>query len=256
MENSARISVKVSLDATKELYLIIVGIGITEALTHTGSFDRPDEYAPYLILLAGYLMTVFRFSLGMINMLGHVAERMHRYWSKVVSFVALSFLGCGLCFFWMGMHLQHIPMFIVMTFLLILADWATLFIGHRPWAPPRGWGLWMLWKSLCIFFAYPWGCYDPRRDTRHYREDLGEEARLIKCVHYQWIRSNFWMLVVFLLALLSWYGWEPSGNRPHLKEGLFESALGLVLIVFSFWDYSVNKLYYFGEDMAEGAPGL
>lgn len=255
MEKISTISAKVSLDGTKELYLIIVGIGITEALMHTDDFTRASDFVPYFVLLTGYLLTVFRFSLGMINMLGHVAERVHNHWSKVVSFVALSFLTCGLCFFWMGLHLQTMPMFLITSMLLLMADWSTLFISHRPWAPPRGWGWWMLAKTAAICLWYPRGWYDPYRDTKHYSETLSADARLIKSTHYQWIRSNFWLFVIFAALFAFWQVWIPSRGVPdanltpaHLKEIGYELVLGLIMISFAFWDFSVNKIYYFGQD--------
>ena len=260
MEGSAgRISTKVSLEGTKDLYLIVVGIGITEALMHGAGVVRPLQAIPYCLLLIGYLLTVFRFSLGMINLLGHVAERFHRFWTQVVFMVALAFLCCGLCFFWMGHFLQKIPMFLITGLALWLADWATLFLSHKPWHPPRGWGWWMLGKSLAIFFWYPGGWYDPAKDKLHYWP-LSHEEILVKSTHYQWIRGTFWLIVIFTAGLFAWNTWQAD---PHvvwqkltgvqLKTMAFQAVLGLALITFSIWDLVVNRAYYFGADEEKAA---
>jgi hypothetical protein len=253
MENSGRISAKVSLEGTKDLYLIIVGIGITEALMHTGDFKKITDFFPYLVLLAGYLFTVFRFSLGMINMLSHVAERVHNHWTRVVSVVAMTFLACGLCFFWMGLSLRNLPMLMFNTVLLLLCHWATLFVCHRPWAFPRGWGWWMLGKTLAICFFYPAGLYDPRRDERHYAP-LCREELTVKTTHYQWIRSNFWLMLLLAASMLGWEVIIPGALQMRVLG--YELWLGLLLGVFALWDFKVNKAYYFGDETDWKQPNL
>lgn len=255
MESTGRISAKVSLEGIKDLYLIIVGIGITLALMHTGDFKKIKEFIPYLVLMGGYLLTVFRFSVGMINLLCHVAERVHNHWTQVVSVVALSFLACGLGIFWMGLSMNSLPMFMLNTILLLLCHWATLFFCHRPWAFPRGWGWWMLGKSLAIWFFYPGGLYDPRTDDRHYLP-LTQEEITVKSTHYQWIRSNFWLIVLLAASMIAWGKVLPAVKLLHMKTLCFEIWLGLLLTAFSLWDFNVNKAYYFGDSDEAIEPNL
>lgn len=247
------ISVRVSLDGVKELYLIIVGIGITEALVHPRNLPDISHAAAYFILLAGYLVTIFRISLGIINMLGHVAEKVHQQWSELIALVCMSFVSCALGFFWMSINIDHLPLFLSATLLLLFSHWVTLFLSHKPWSFPRGWGLWMVGKGLAIIFAYPRGLYDPRRDRQHYWP-MSEEQIRIKTTHYQWIRSDFWLAV--MVGVLLWHASSGDGGVYALFPGLktylhretsYQILLGLMFLGFGVWDFQVNRGYFFGD---------
>jgi hypothetical protein len=141
----------------------------------------------------------------------------------------MGFLSCALGVFLMGAH------------------WLALFVCHKPWRFPRGWGGWMLIKATAILLAYPAGWYDPARDTVHYWP-MRLEQLLIKRTHYQWIRSDFWRVVT--VGGLFW-GWRTGWfgiHQPHTVQGL----IGLILMGWAAWDGISNRHYYCGEPPPSG----
>lgn len=248
------ISTKTSLDGVKDLYLIIVGIGITESLMHIKDIQEALQWFGYFILLAGFLVTIFRFSLGIINLLNHVSTKVHPQWSEAITLVCLAFLACALCFFAMGINLNTIEYFLIALLGLLICHWAALFLCHKPWSFPRGWGFWMLEKTLCILFRYPLGRYDPQYDTVRYWP-MTSEQKLIKASHYQWIRSDFWLGVILLVMLLNQV--ELATLIPTVVTTLPPEVMnrvelqilsGLLLMAFTVWDIRVNRAYYFASE--------
>lgn len=240
----ARISTKVSLNGVKELYLIIVGLGITTALS-----APPNNFYFWIFVVFGYFPTILRFLLGTINMLEHVAKRDEHKWTKRLLFISLSFLLTSMAFFLVGNYLSayfkpedpttysHISIYISVL-LVLFFDLLTIFISHKPWQ--KGWGGWIIWKFIAIIFSYPFGLYDPSR-----YHDCSKEDKLVKRAHYQWIRSDFWFFTALLFALY-FIKIDSIPINPWLSINHLHLLIMTVLMTFSaIIDFFANYDYYF-----------
>jgi hypothetical protein len=252
------ISAKVSLDAVKQLFLIVIGLAITDALTHTKDYALVWGHLNFnWLLLAGYLLLVFKITLGTINILDHVSSKLNPEWSQTTSLTCLSFLTTGLFLYGLGSNLQEPKLFCLFLLGLLFTRNISLFLCHKPWTPPRGWGLWILMKYLAIVLGHPGGWYSPSKDQTHYHA-LSEEQCQIKQTHYFWIRTNTWVMILLFLCLDHSLWLVPKAvdipNPDIFYSNLFQLLgqhwslfWGCFLMGWTLLDFALHRPYYFGQ---------
>jgi hypothetical protein len=237
------ISARVSLDAVKQLFLIVIGLAITDALTHTKDHAVIWGFLNFnWILLAGYLLLVFKITLGTINILDHVSSKLNPEWSQTTSLTCLSFLTTGLFLYGLGSNLQEPRLFCYFLLGLLLTRNISLFLCHKPWTPPRGWGIWILLKYLAIILGHPGGWYSPSKEQAHYHA-LTEEQCQIKQTHYFWIRTNTWVMIL-LFFCLDGSLWLVSKD---FVNQYWSMLWGCFLMGWTLLDFTLHRPYYFGQ---------
>lgn len=253
-----KFAARASLTGIKELYLIILALSVTEALVNIPPADCSFHFFSYVILLMGFLSTVFRFVLESMILLEHINVHMSAYWSKETFFTVILCLMSGICLYLMGHHLITFDQFIIYTILLLVVDLLLLVISHKPWN--KGGLSFFIKKSISILTWHKlYAAFAPRAG-----EDLPEDRAHIKRTHYQWGRSNIFLSIFLLIILAQWYHDFIEGACPlttpltadefffwvfYLPQRLwlFQWLAAIVLLLFALWDVTVNYTYYFGK---------
>lgn len=153
---NVNITIESSLEAIKNLYIIILGIAITEAISSLNnfnvSFQVPSFYKgiiatlsviPQILVVFGFLFMMYQFALGTFNILNHIAGNNHddsarQQWSKSLFFGTACFLLTATCFYLMAVDIsgtgnEKSNLFIVHLIFLLIFDSFALIIFHRPW---------------------------------------------------------------------------------------------------------------------------
>lgn len=253
-----RFAARASLAGIKELYLIILALGVTDALVNIPMAECSFTYFSYIFLLIGFLSTVFRFVLEMMILLEHVSLKHCEYWTKTVFFISVLCLLSSITVYLMGHNLGHFDQFIIYTIVLLTVDLMLLIVSHKPWN--KGGVGYFFKKGLSILSWHKlFPAFNPDREGI---ED--EEKRKVKRTHYQWGRSNVYLGLFLFLIVHQWYLDMTLESCPLTSPSsptefaywifflpqrlwLFQWIAATILFLFAMWDLTVNYSYYFGN---------
>lgn len=247
-----------SLNGIKELYLIILGIGITEGLVNIPTLECSWTFICYLLVLVGFLSTVFRFALEAILFLEDLLQLPPVQWTPSCFMMTIMSLASGLLFYLMGHNLNHFEQFMGYTILLLALDLGTLCLIYQPWRHHLSGLITALVSIMTCHRCFP--SFNPVHPNNVVAFD--KSAQLLRQTHYQWVRSNLILALLLIGLMFYWKNHTFSGTCPvgfptswdqfnqwvhYLPQKLWISqlTLGVLLTSFSIWDIVVNHRYYF-----------
>jgi hypothetical protein len=236
MEHKRRNIDKLStLDAAQRIYFILAALAIRESFFPGSMLSPPNPTFVGLAKLSmtvGYLVTLVRFSHGISLLHGSVKAKVEQSQLPTaggVAVISVFLVSLGIFLFLMADSIASLSL-CLLWFLFLLALDFILVLKISRFASKNEWGN--------IFY--------PRRKVKELRKRTITPH--MPAVALQWLASDFWLAVVSIIFLI----WDnfPGGSFVAGFESfrpLRYLAFGLVLILFSLWDYWSNREYYFGD---------